>query len=236
MAAHIKVLNKSFHCSYCDSEFPLIMNETYKIYDIDFSTAESGFHIYVPPQSGTKDESISIKFFHCPKCNNFTIKASGNGEFTKGLDVPLLPKSNALQFPEYVPASIRVDYEEACSIVFLSPKASATLSRRCLQSMIRDFWGIKKNTLFEEISALESKVDKTQWDVLNVLRKLGNIGAHPEADVNLIIDIEPDDATKLLKVIELLIKQWYINRHDEQQLLSDVLSISTSKQVKKKIR
>ena len=28
------------------------------------------------------------------------------------------------------------DYEEACAIVNLSPKASATLSRRCLQGMI----------------------------------------------------------------------------------------------------
>ncbi|MCB1884663.1 MAG: DUF4145 domain-containing protein [Geminicoccaceae bacterium] len=29
----------------------------------------------------------------------------------------------------------------------MSPKASATLSRRCLQSMIRDFWTISKDTL-----------------------------------------------------------------------------------------
>lgn len=100
--------------------------------------------------------------------------------------------------------------------------------------MIRDFWDVKETTLYKEISALESKVDKAQWDVLNALRQLGNIGAHPEADVNSIINIEPEEATKLLKVIELLIKQWYIKRHDEQQLLSDVLLINTSKQTEKK--
>lgn len=54
----------------------------------------------------------------------------------------LRPSSLALVFPEYVPAAIRQDYEEACKIRNLSPKASATLSRRCLQGIIRDF---KKN-------------------------------------------------------------------------------------------
>lgn len=53
----------------------------------------------------------------------------------------LIPPSGAKAFPDFVPAAIRADYEEACLIVDLSPKASATLSRRALQGMIRDFWG-----------------------------------------------------------------------------------------------
>ena len=44
----------------------------------------------------------------------------------------LLPTSSARVFPEYVPKPIRQDYEEACDILDRSPKASATLSRRCL--------------------------------------------------------------------------------------------------------
>ena len=140
--------------------------------------------------------------------------------------VPIFPISNAVQFPDYVPASIRKVYEEACAITTLSPKASATLSRRCLQSMIRDFWKITgKKRLVDEIDALETIVPPTQWKVLNSLRHIGNIGAHPEADVNLIIDINPDDAIKLVKVIELLIRQWYIERHEQEKLYADVISI-----------
>src|SRR6266542_6816273 len=51
----------------------------------------------------------------------------------------LLPKSHAKVFPDYIPTGIIRDYEEACEIVNASPKASATLSRRCLLGIIRDF-------------------------------------------------------------------------------------------------
>ena len=53
----------------------------------------------------------------------------------------LIPESDAKVFPDYIPQQIREDYVEASKIKELSPKASATLSRRCLQGMIRDFWG-----------------------------------------------------------------------------------------------
>lgn len=51
----------------------------------------------------------------------------------------LLPTSYAKTFPDYIPEPLRNDYEEAMAILELSPKASATLSRRCLQGIIRDF-------------------------------------------------------------------------------------------------
>ena len=148
--------------------------------------------------------------------------------------IPIFPVSIAKQFPSYIPESILQDYEEACAIVALSPKASATLSRRCLQGMIRDFWGIAgKKRLIDEIDALQDKVSAAQWKILNSIRRLGNIGAHPEADVNLIIDIEPEDAQKLISVIELLIRQWYIERHEQEQLYKDVLKLDQDTQSQK---
>lgn len=56
----------------------------------------------------------------------------------------LCPESLAKPQPEYIPAPLREDYYEACLIRDKSPKASATLARRCLQGMIRDFCGITK--------------------------------------------------------------------------------------------
>lgn len=146
------------------------------------------------------------------------------------------PKSLAKQFPEYVPKAVRNDYEEACAIVNLSPKASATLSRRCLQGMIRDFFQISKKNLYDEIDAIKPNIPAEQWAVLDGLRRIGNIGAHMEKDINLIIDIEPDEAQKLIKLIELLIQQWYIERHNQQQLYADIIGIDNSKQnLRKKI-
>lgn len=130
--------------------------------------------------------------------------------------------------------NIREDYEESCAIVNLSPKASATLSRRCLQGMIRDFWGIKESNLSKAIEKLEGKVPTTQWKVIDAVRRIGNIGAHMEKDINLIIDIDPGEAEKLIKLIEHLLDQWYINRHEEQQLYADIIDIDETKQHERK--
>jgi hypothetical protein len=159
-----------------------------------------------------------------------TASVDHNGELTT---VNIEPPYLAKQFPNYVPEPVRQDYEEACSIVDLSPKASATLSRRCLQGIIRDFWGIYKNRLVDEIDALEGKVPATQWKILNSLRRIGNIGAHPEADVNLIIEIRPEDAKKLISVIEILISQWYIERHEQEKLYDDILAFDNETKSRK---
>lgn len=139
-----------------------------------------------------------------------------------------------MQFPDYVPLPIRQDYTEACAIVSLSPKASATLSRRCLQGMIRDFWGISKPRLVDEINSLKDKIPAQQWRVIDGLRRIGNIGAHMENDINTIVDIDPDEANKLIKLIELLIEQWYINRHNQEQLYSDIINIDETKHKQRK--
>ena len=133
-----------------------------------------------------------------------------------------------------MPEAIRNDYEEACTIVTLSPKASATLSRRCLQGMIRDFFKVSKKSLFEEIDAIKDKIPAQQWAVLDGVRRIGNIGAHMEKDINLIVNIDPSEAEKLIKLIELLLQQWYIERHNQQQLYADIIGIDQSKQIERK--
>ncbi len=70
----------------------------------------------------------------------------------------LLPPSSAKPQPDCIPQPIRNDYYEACAIRDLSPKASATTTRRCLQGMIRDFCGISKKRLIEEIDELDARV------------------------------------------------------------------------------
>ena len=98
------------------------------------------------------------RFIHCPnpKCKKVTIAAalySGMvNQTTHTIDKignmreawRLVPASKAKVFPDYIPVAIRDDYTEACAIKDLSPKASATLARRALQGMIRDFWQVIK--------------------------------------------------------------------------------------------
>lgn len=147
----------------------------------------------------------------------------------------LVPNSNAKVFPDYIPLPLRNDYEEAAKIIELSPKASATLSRRCLQGIIRDFWKISKSRLVDEINAIEEKVDPLTWKSIDAVRKVGNIGAHMEKDINLIIEVEPSEANLLLGLIEMLFEEWYIHRHEREQKLLGIVELAKSKEDAKKI-
>ena len=146
----------------------------------------------------------------------------------------LMPSSTAKPQPTYIPRPIVQDYTEACLILTQSPKASATLARRCLQGMIRDFHGISRLKLSQEIDELEGKIPDAEWQAIDSLRKVGNIGAHMEKDVNLIIDIDQDEAEKLIAFIEYLFRQWYVKRHDDNINLAKVREIAGIKDVQRK--
>lgn len=217
----------SYDCPFCNHSFPLIA-DTYSVYESSFSVSNSsGF-------GPTPVNSIHVKFYKCPSCNKTSLYIEGINNDFKNISMPIYPNSLAKQYPDYIPKFIRDDYNEAYSILNLSPKASATLSRRCLQGMIRDFWKISKSRLVDEIDELQSRVTPSQWKAIDSLRKIGNIGAHMEKDVNVIIDVDSGEAKKLLKLIELLIDKWYIARHDEEELLSDITSIADEKNLQKR--
>ncbi len=201
--------------------------------------------------------SVLVRYTVCPneKCKKmslfvalFSLKPKTTGY---GYDLDkikhvwnLIPESTAKVYSEtIVPKVILEDYEEACKIKDKSPKASATLSRRALQGMIRDFWSVKKPTnhkgkwtLYHEIQAIKNLVDPDVWEAIDAVRKIGNIGAHMEEDINLIIEVNPEEANKLIELIELLIEEWYINRFERKQRLVDIRKIAIDKETEKKIK
>lgn len=221
-----------FQCPYCG----MIMSLSESTYNTQYPSFENagGYYHLSPGKEKVENSCLQIDFYKCPNCNQYSIIANGIGEAVRDVNVSIRPISSAKQFPKYIPEAIRQDYEEACAIVILSPKASATLSRRCLQGMIRDFWNIKESNLSKAIEKLEGKIPVPQWNVIDGVRRIGNIGAHMEKDINLIVDIDPDEAQKLIKLIEHLLEQWYINRHEQERLYADIIGIDKSKQSARK--
>lgn len=146
----------------------------------------------------------------------------------------LIPASSAQTLPDYVPNPIVDDYNEACLICEGSPKASATLSRRCLQGIIRDFWKVRPGRLIDEIEQIKDKIDPLTWEAIDSVRKVGNIGAHMEADINVIVDVEPNEAEILIGLIEILIRDWYVSREERKGHLSEVKKIADKKNQAKK--
>lgn len=182
-----------------------------------------------------------------PDCRRISLSLSLSGfvyQGTRGsqqtyLNVQLLPRSSSKPQPDYIPKALVEDYNEACSICDLSPKAAATLVRRCLQGMIRDFCGIiDKRTLFDEISSLKvlieegrapSGVTEESVEAIDRIRTIGNIGAHMEKDINVIVDVDPGEARVLIELVEMLFEEWYVARHRRRKRLEHIKQISENK-------
>jgi hypothetical protein len=135
----------------------------------------------------------------------------------------LRPTSRARTWPAAVPEALRNDYVEACLIETLSPKASATLARRCLQQITRGYFKVKSGRLFDELGDVQKAgIDATLFRAIDSLRQIGNLGAHPEKDVDHIVDVEPGEAAASIRLIELLIDATYIKDAENAAILAEV--------------
>ena len=212
----------SWNCPWCNHD-ALISGSNHSVDTHSFSNfnVDGALRLYtfvtVCPNPKCKQYAISATLYKTESRPNRSTQNTDQLGYWK-----LRPQSSAKVFPDYIPKPIRDDYAEACAIKDLSPKASATLSRRCLQGIIRDFWGIKKGRLVDEIKELHGKIDPETWDAIDAVRQIGNIGAHMEKDINLIVDVEPQESGLLIGLIESLLDDWYIAKEKRRSHLTAV--------------
>lgn len=231
-----------FKCPFCETGIPITPSAVQSnticfsdVYGINLEHVMSSAGPFDAEDGKMLNDPYKIKviFYLCPECKKVTILVEG-GSALQGLKTSIHPRYICTQFPDYVPAPIKEDYEEACAIKEISPKASATLSRRCLQGIIRDYFGVVKKRLYDEIDTIKDRVDPDLWKSIDAVRNIGNIGAHMEKDINTIIDIDPNEAELLIKLIELLIKEWYVARHKRQELFSSIKKLDADTKAKRK--
>ena len=128
-----------------------------------------------------------------------------------------------------VPSPVAQDYREAAAVSEISPRAAATLARRCLQNLVRDFWGIAASTLDQELAAIKGKVDATLWNAIDAARKFGNWGAHPEKDPQTIFDVTPEEVGHLLRTLEFLFQRTYVDREIAKNSLAAIVAARQGK-------
>lgn len=225
-------MSKQFTCPYCNKPTtatePHIFNQEIEI-SLQNSSKLGVVYLIVDAISCPNPDCNQL-YLRSFLANKNWIKSVQKFSYNHLFKWQLLPESEAKVLPEYVPSVIKEDYYEACRIRDLSPKASATLSRRVLQGMIRDFWGISMSKLKYEVDALEEKVDSLTWEAIDSVRKVGNIGAHMEKDINIIIEVEPDEAQLLIGLVEQLVYDWYVARYEKEQRLKKIKEMAESKE------
>ncbi len=189
-------------CPYCSKE-------------IHFEPSEVHVYGYDKPEDGSTGFDIAHGF--CPSCINLIILVR-DGVFqtdeyrTDFLD-PInsqeivYPKNaNPRAIPQEVPEKYTNDFDEACAVLLASPKASAAISRRLLQRIIREEFKITERSLAEEIEKFIRLKDTPSYiaDVVDAIRNIGNFAAHPLKDTNTgeIVEVEPGEAEWLLDVLE----------------------------------
>jgi hypothetical protein len=156
----------------------------------------------------------STIYQRCPACFHGIVLLARNNLSTLGLEsFVAYPKASSRPVPIEVLEPYRQDFKEACLVLGDSPKASAALSRRCLQSVLRDKGGAKKKDLADQIDeVIAAGVPSHIGEDLHAVRNIGNFAAHPIKSTNTgeIVDVEPHEAAWNLDVLEALFDFYFV--------------------------
>ena len=130
-------------------------------------------------------------------------------------EIIVYPKTTARPVPPEVDLAFENDFREACLVIGDSEKASAALSRRCLQKLLIEKAGAKeKATLDSQIQeVLDSGVLQSQLaDAIDAIRTVGNFGAHPIKSTHTgeVIEVELGEAEWLLDTLEGLFDFYFV--------------------------
>lgn len=161
---------------------------------------------------------IELVVVGCPVCGRPVVsaprlglptggQAGGPGViYPHGSSRPLAPEVSATA------PSVATDFAEAVAVLPVSPKASAAISRRCLQMILSTVGGAKKRDLADQIDEVLPKLPTQIAENVDAIRQVGNFAAHPLKSTNTgaIVDVEDGEAEWLLDVLEELCDFYYV--------------------------
>lgn len=192
-------------CPYCNKEI-----------HFQFYVSKAIENENAKPKSRGWDVGIGM----CPACKEpIVLMRIGTYRFDNKLNKTIEERiiwpqgASGNKLPEEVPDQFRSEYREASSLLNISPKASAAISRRLLQSVIREQYGIKKRSLDKEIEALLNlDIPSYLSEAIDAVRIIGNFAAHPIKNKHTgeITDVENGEAEWLLEVLEALLDFTFI--------------------------
>jgi endogenous inhibitor of DNA gyrase (YacG/DUF329 family) len=134
-----------------------------------------------------------IEFAYCVRCGKYSLWREAKMIYPSGGSAPL-PNSD-------LPDEIKEDYEEARSIVSLSPRGAAALLRLAIQKLCAHL-GEKGKNINDDIASLVKKgLPAKIQKALDIVRVIGNDAVHPGQ-----LDLKDNKATagELFSLINLI--------------------------------
>ena len=206
-------------------------------YERTVQSSSSGFNCLHVLQIGKDvDGYWWIEKTTCPGCQKFVIRLVHSYDESISLPVGQQPRQHLPSggetsrlirpqsisrppVPTEVPKEFSEDYQEACLVLAGSPKASAALSRRCLQLILREKAGVlNPDNLVRAIGEAidDPSIPTDIKESLDAVRNIGNFASHPNKSLNTgeIVPVEPQEAEWCLEVIEMLFEFYFVRPAD----------------------
>jgi hypothetical protein len=147
----------------------------------------------------------------CPACQRVIIVIGSTKDMHDIQSYVARPLHSTRHTPAEVPDSYASDFKEASAVLTISAKASAAISRRLLQHVLKDEGQAKKRDLIDQIDEILPTLPAYLQD-LHAIRHIGNFAAHPSKDKNTgeIVAVEPGEAEWLLDILSRLFDFYFV--------------------------
>jgi len=162
----------------------------------------------------------AIAVVHCPACDRLVVSLQLPDSKTR----VIWPIGSQRAAPEEVPAPIAQDYLEAAAVLHSSPKASAALSRSCLQAVLREAGKTTQRDLAKQIDEVLPSLPSFIAGAVDHIRNVGNFAAHQTKSHSTgeVVAVEPGEAEWNLDVLKLLFDHYYVQPAKTKQMRNEL--------------
>ena len=156
-------------CPHCCNTAPQRLIHSHSFYPTWYSDDGT-------PMPADQGAQVTHYIFECLTCNNILLYTATEYD---GIDNASLSYPSETDLHKSVPDDVRECYAEAKRIRNVAPNAFSVMIRRALEAICVDR-GVKKGNLHAMLKDLANKGDLPNKlaEITNVLRELGNAGAH----------------------------------------------------------
>jgi Domain of unknown function (DUF4145) len=152
--------------------------------------------------------------YTCPSCDQLSIHLEASKYVSVGprstIGFRAWPKgSNRKPLPTEA-SKYQGEYYEAASVLSDSARASAALTRRLLQRVLRDEAEATAHNLVRQIEEVleRNELPSDTAQLIDVIRNIGNFAAHPD---EMILDVTPQEAELCLDILDRVIDFYVVS-------------------------
>ena len=152
----------------------------------------------------------------CPTCNKNTIylvehpRAGGHPK----QEFLVFPRNASRPLPKEVTELYSKQFSQAVEVLPISHEASAAISRRCLQLLLREEAKVTPQDLSKEIQEVidSHSLPSDLEESIDAIRIIGNFASHPIKSTNTgeIVNVEEGEAEWTLEVLEDLFDYYLV--------------------------